>query len=130
MRQPAEQHWSKTKHTSLQKELPGIQWCQNDRIFDGVSDFEFFCCKHAQKLQKNATEWAKMRIFGDISETKRALRDSLVPKQPDFRWRIRFHFFFSKRHNIFRKMHKKSVFFKHFSNILGTKRAVRDSPAL
>ena len=70
-----------------QKELPENRWCQNDRIFEGFSDFqkliEFldFCISGFLYFF-----W----ISGHISGTKRATGDPLVSKRPDFQGLFRF----------------------------------------
>ena len=61
-----------------QKELPEIHGCQNDRIFEGFSDFQ-------KKLNFLISVFLYfLGIFGYISGTKRATGDPQVSKWPDF----------------------------------------------
>ena len=71
------------------KELPEIRWCQNDRIFEGFSDFqnkiEFMNCGFLD-FWISSFFWISFHIFG----TRRATGDPLVSKRPKFLGLYRF----------------------------------------
>ena len=68
------------------KKLPEIRWCQNDRIFEGFLDFPKkyeildFWISGFLDFWISGFFW----ISGYISATKRATRNPLVSKRPDF----------------------------------------------
>jgi len=65
------------------KELPEVRWCQNDRIFEGFLDFP----KHMKFWISGFLDfWISgfVWISGYISATKRATKNPLVSKRPDF----------------------------------------------
>ena len=71
------------------KELPEIRGCQNDRIFEGFSDFqnkiEFMNCGFLD-FWISSFFWISFHIFG----TRRATGDPLVSKRPKFLGLYRF----------------------------------------
>ena len=65
------------------KELPEICWCQNDRIFKGLSDFQ------KNLIFEFLEFWISVFLYyfwisGHILGTKRATGDPLVSKRPYF----------------------------------------------